>query len=216
MTNSVKIIGIICICFLNGCENKTTVQQSLKSNNGKTFKTVKIGNQVWMAENLEVDHFKNGDSIPEINSNKEWSSLVSGGCCYYESDKEKGKIYGRLYNWYAVLDTRGLAPEGWHIPSSDEFNILIKNINKDGNLLKTGFQNKNADKNIPTFSAKFAGSRDPFQGFFNGEGKNTLFWSNTSFDRTSALTLALNSNNNMVNVVKNKKGCGFSIRCIKN
>ncbi len=79
------------------------------------FKTVVIGNQVWMAENLNVSTFCNGDTIPEIRNNADWLNagyLGKPAWCYYENDSNNGKTYGKLYNWYAVNDPRGLAPKG--------------------------------------------------------------------------------------------------------
>jgi uncharacterized protein (TIGR02145 family) len=91
---------------------------------GTIYKTVKIGNQIWMAENLNVSHYSNGDLIPQIESKSEWANLTIGAWCYYNNDPENGAIYGKLYNWYAVNDTRGLAPAGWHIPSDEDWQTL--------------------------------------------------------------------------------------------
>jgi len=81
--------------------------------------TVNIGTQTWMAKNLNVSIFANGDPIPEVKTNEEWKKAAEEkkpAWCYYENDPANGAIYGKLYNWYAVSDPRGLAPKGWHIP----------------------------------------------------------------------------------------------------
>ncbi len=91
---------------------------------GEEFKTVKIGNQVWMAENLNVDHYSNGDIILEVRKSSEWSALEFGAWCNFENDVLNDKLFGKLYNWWAVSDSRGLCPSGWHIPSLDEWLIL--------------------------------------------------------------------------------------------
>ncbi len=88
---------------------------------GNIYKTVKIGDQVWMAENLGVSRYRNGDPIPEVQDPEKWKSLKTGAWCYYKNDEEYGEIYGKLYNWHAVNDPRGLAPEGWHVPSDKEW-----------------------------------------------------------------------------------------------
>lgn len=104
---------------------------------GKTYKTIKIGNQIWMAENLNVSHFRNGDRIPYLNKEYQWVAIneridfrdtnaISPGYCYYNNDSIKAKKYGKLYNWLAVNDKRGLAPIGWHIPSDSEWTVLAK------------------------------------------------------------------------------------------
>lgn len=82
------------------------------------YKSVKIGNQVWMTSNLDVGCYRNGDPIPEVRDPIQWSDLRTGAWCYYENDSGNGT---RLYNWYAVNDPRGLAPLGWHIPSDEEW-----------------------------------------------------------------------------------------------
>lgn len=91
------------------------------------MKEIKIGNQVWMAENLNIFSFRNGDPVPIVKTNEEWiNARISKqpACCYYNNTYENGKKYGLLYNWYAVNDSRGLVPEGWHIPSYKEWNKL--------------------------------------------------------------------------------------------
>src|SRR5712675_951158 len=97
---------------------------------GNSYKTVRIGTQEWMAENLNVSHFKNGDEIPEAKTNEEWkkaSDEHKPAWCNYDNDLMNGKKYGKLYNWYAVNDPRGLTPNGWHVPSNSEcFEHLIK------------------------------------------------------------------------------------------
>jgi uncharacterized protein (TIGR02145 family) len=96
--------------------------------NGKTYKVTSIGGQTWMSENLDVDRFQNGDIIPEAKSIEEWNKATKKGkpaWCYCDNNPIYGKKYGKLYNWYAVNDPRGLAPKGFHIPSSTEWNELI-------------------------------------------------------------------------------------------
>ena len=90
-------------------------------------KSVVIGNQRWMGTNLNVDHFRNGDLIPEAKTEDEWKRAGENhmpACCYYNNDPANGEEYGKLYNWYAVNDQRGLAPEGWHIPTGEEWTTL--------------------------------------------------------------------------------------------
>jgi len=87
---------------------------------GQTFDIVVIGSQTWMAENLNVSHFLNGDPIPHVQTNEEWLKAAENrrpAWCYYNNDPVNGKKYGKLYNWFAVNDSRGLAPPGWHIPT---------------------------------------------------------------------------------------------------
>ena len=87
--------------------------------------TVTIGTQLWTTSNLGVTTYRNGDPIPEVTDPTEWAGLTTGAWCYYNNDSANGAIYGKLYNWYAVNDARGLAPSGFHIPSNAEWSTLI-------------------------------------------------------------------------------------------
>jgi uncharacterized protein (TIGR02145 family) len=96
---------------------------------GEYIETVVIGNQEWTQRNLDVSKYRNGDIIPEVKDYKKWISLKTGAWCYYNNDPVNGSIYGKLYNWYAVNDPRGLAPEGFHIPSVKEWKDLQSYLN---------------------------------------------------------------------------------------
>jgi uncharacterized protein (TIGR02145 family) len=183
----------------------------------KTFGTVKIGNQVWMAENLNVDRFRNGDLIPEAKTSEEWIAFGEKGkpaWCYYENDNEKGKKYGKLYNWYAVNDKRGLAPEGWHTPTITELKTLVTTVNNNSNVLKEIGQGTGT--NTSGFSALLAGYREP-HGNLTVLGDYTGFWSSTEhYDVTNAYYVYWWGNDNSINLSYITKEYGFSVRCIKN
>lgn len=101
------------------------------TSNSSFSQTFMIGTQVWSSKNLDVVTFRNGDTIAEIKSAEEWNECWKSGkpaWCYYENDSNNGLKYGKLYNWFAVNDSRGLAPEGWHIPNDNEWDTLIKNL----------------------------------------------------------------------------------------
>src|SRR5258705_4009172 len=102
--------------------------------NGKTYSTVKIGAQEWMAENLDVSKFRNGDPIPEAKTSHEWWQAGQNGkpaWCYYNNDPVMGRLYGKLYNWYAVNDPRGIPPAGWHVPGDPEWTRLTNYLGGD-------------------------------------------------------------------------------------
>ena len=101
---------------------------------GSSIDEVTIGNQVWMAENLNVDTFRNGDPIPHSKTEEEWDEADANGLaawCYYENNPVNGVKYGKLYNWHAVNDPRGLAPKGWHIPSDEEWTNLVYSLSNE-------------------------------------------------------------------------------------
>lgn len=91
---------------------------------GNVYQTVKIGNQWWMAENLKVSHYQNSDAIPNVTNNSDWGNLSTGAYCAYNNDNVNISTYGLLYNWYAVADSRELAPTGWHVPTDEEWKQL--------------------------------------------------------------------------------------------
>jgi len=98
------------------------------------YKTVTIGTQVWMKENLNVSSFRNGDPIPEAKTDEEWKAAGDAkqpAWCYYDNDPNNGAKYGKLYNWYAVNDSRGLAPVGYHVPTDEEWSVLIGFLGDD-------------------------------------------------------------------------------------
>jgi uncharacterized protein (TIGR02145 family) len=117
------------------CELPAQQYGSLKdSRDGRVYKTVKIGDQVWMAENLNVSTFNNGDPIPHAKTNEEWIRAGENkqpAWCYYNNDPIKGNKYGKLYNWYAVSDARGLAPVGYHLPTRVELETLEDFLGRD-------------------------------------------------------------------------------------
>jgi uncharacterized protein (TIGR02145 family) len=105
--------------------NEVTVTTNSSSNN---LCEVTIGSQIWSCENLNVSTYRNGDPIPEVTDPVAWTSLTTGAWCYYNNDPSNGAIYGKLYNWYAVNDPRGLAPQGWHVATESDWNKLVKHI----------------------------------------------------------------------------------------
>lgn len=92
---------------------------------GNTYLPVTICNQTWTKSNLNVSHYRNGDEIPQVTDPTQWANLTTGAWCYYNNDPANGAIYGKMYNWYAINDPRGLAPQGWHVPTDTEWNTLI-------------------------------------------------------------------------------------------
>ncbi len=122
---------VITAIFFSGCgASSSSDSTSTEKVEGSTESTesgavVTIGNQVWTSKNLDVSTYRNGDVIPQVQDEYEWRDLHTGAWCYYNNDASNGTKYGKLYNWYAVNDKRGLAPKGFHIPSNAEWNILF-------------------------------------------------------------------------------------------
>lgn len=106
--------------------NNDTVNKTgeLVDINGNTYETVRIGTQVWMAENLNVSQYSNGDPIPRVTDDKEWENIKEGAYSYYRNFWYFGRVYGAIYNWHAVNDERGLCPEGWRVPDDSDWRAL--------------------------------------------------------------------------------------------
>lgn len=133
---SLNLITFLSLIFLYSCgstggndeANSTAESEGISPvfgsfidiRDNKSYKTVEIVGNTWLAENLNTTTFRNGDVIPEIKSSDEWKNGKTPGWCYYDNDEKNGKKYGRIYNNYAITDPRGLAPEGWHVPNYDE------------------------------------------------------------------------------------------------
>ena len=157
---------------------------------------IKIDRQIWMCSNLDVDHYRNGDPIPQVRGKKKWENLKTGAWCYYDNDPENGGKFGKLYNWYAVNDPRGLAPEGWRVPSEEELDEFLDAAETDD------------------FNALFGGCRDCYGDFYN-IGLNAYFWSSTTLSSLSAWYMTLVSSNSFTYLSFNYYAYGFSVRCIK-
>lgn len=210
-------LSIISITFFSFSQ----LQSQVIAQDGTTYSSVKIGNQRWLAENLNVTTFRNGDPIPEAQNDSEWSkaaSTESPAWCYYMNDDGKDTTVGKLYNWFAVNDPRGLAPEGWKIPTDQEFKTLVKNLgNSDaGEKMKseTGWLYDGNGSNSSGFNAKPGGYRYD-DGSFNAIGIGGGWWSATSADRYTAYFFYTYFNSNIVVSHNSAKDGGLSIRCIK-
>jgi uncharacterized protein (TIGR02145 family) len=188
-------------------------------------KSVTIGSQDWMLENLNVDKFRNGDEIPHAKTDAEWEIAGKTGqpaWCYYNNDPGNGAKYGKLYNWYAVNDTRGLAPVGWHISSDDEWKQLTNFLGGEeqaGLKMKTtsGWNNNGNGTNISGFSALPGGFRHS-NGTFLSLGDNSFLWSSSQLSAGKAWDRALYSppyDNKSVGRHDSNEGGGFTVRCLK-
>jgi len=187
---------------------------------GNTYLVIKIGEQWWMAENLKVTRYRNGDPIPNVTDKSAWAVLTTGACCSYENDPANAETYGHLYNWYAVNDSRGLAPEGWHIPGDAEWQTLVDHLGGEsvagGKLKETaGWSSPNRGAtNESGFSALPGGYRYGNGGFL-AAGLTAHFWSSTENSRYSAWLRTLDVNHSEVYRNYNYKRYGFSVRCVR-
>lgn len=186
------------------------------------FKVTNINSQIWQVQNLNIEKFKNGDSIPHASTQSEWRSAARNNepaWCYFGNTSENNDVYGKLYNWYAVNDPRGLAPDGWHIASKKEYLDMIHYIggySKAGDVLKSqdNWMSGGVGLNSVGFNALAGGYRD-VDGTFTSKGKTGYWWCSTSPNNWDGHSFKLSSKNSNIQAVSNVKSCGFSVRCIQ-
>lgn len=191
---------------------------------GNTYKTVKIGTQIWMAENLKTTHYNDGTPINHLIDYNEWQNATAGAYCWYNNNQSSAENnnYGLLYNWHAVK-TGLLCPKGWHIPSDAEWTVLENYLASDGYagneglILKSisGWSSNDIRTDKYGFSALPGGGRS-YEGIFNNGGNNGYWWSNTEVDLSLAKSFALYKGYNLAIHGEGDKRNGISIRCIKN
>jgi uncharacterized protein (TIGR02145 family) len=189
---------------------------------GNVYRTVKIGEQWWLAENLKVTHYRNGDAIPNVTDGTEWSGLTTGVYCNYDNNESFVSTYGRLYNWHAVNDSRNIAPAGWHVSRDEEWQSLVDYLGGDavagGKMKEAGYSHWQSPNTGATnesgFSALPGGYRD-LDGYFNEMGYSAVFWSSTEDRPSIAWFRSLYYLHSGVYRSGNYKRSGFSVRLVR-
>ncbi len=209
-------------------------QSTLTDIDGNVYKTIKIGNQIWMAENLKVTHYRNGDAIPNLPDNSSWADLSTGAYCAYNNSNDSVATYGLLYNWHAIDDRRNIAPAGWHVPTDEEWKQLEKYLGMsssdandlswrgsdegDGGKMKergtTHWKSPNKGAtNTSGFTALPGGYR--YDGTFIGIGYCGSWWSATTSNSIDAWTRYLDCDYSGVSRNSSIKQRSFSVRLVK-
>jgi uncharacterized protein (TIGR02145 family) len=203
----------------------TTLPESgsiVKDIEGNAYHTVTIGTQIWLKENLKTTVFLNGDSIIKLKDNASWGKTTSSAYCEYDNTFANSEIYGMLYNWYAVNDSRNIAPNGWHVSSDEDWNKLIKYLGTDdflgGKLQEAGTSHWPSPNSFATnesgFTALPGGARD-LDGTFGGIGLWGFWWTSTQFGLFPAATYwNINPEGYLVREALENQA-GFSVRCVK-
>ena len=194
--------------------------EDVMSFDGHDYSLVTIGSQCWFQENLQTEHYTNGDAIFEIQDNNEWVNLNVGAWCSYNNGITSSETYGHLYNWYAVDDNRGLCPADWHVPTDEEWTALSDLFGGSeyaGQFLKSSPTDSPAwdGTNESGFSALPGGRRYSGTGYFSGEGVNGFWWSASPYGPSLAWFRNLYSGD--VNVYRDASytRAGFSVRCVR-
>lgn len=185
---------------------------------GNGYKTVTIGTQTWMAENLKTTTYKDGSAISNVTGTSAWSLLTTGAYCWNNNDITNKTTNGALYNWYA-WNSEKLCPLGWHVPKETDWRTLINyigGISAAGTRMKssTGWLNNGNGSNSSEFSAFPAGARDQ-AGVFEPIGNFAYFWSSTDDSSGAGVGINLSYNTISVGIITNYKRIGMSVRCVK-
>jgi uncharacterized protein (TIGR02145 family) len=209
-------------CGSANVHNSTLPYGTMTDQEGNQYRTIQIGNQIWMAENLRTTKYSNAISIANIVDNTLWESNTTGAYCSYNNTPANDCPYGKLYNWYAVNNINKICPAGWHVPTDAEFTTLSTflggEITAGGKMKSTGTfywvsPNTNAI-NSSGFSALPSGSRGT-NGVFGGIGSNASFWSNTASSTTNAWYRFIGNLFGDLIRPNDNKAAGRSIRCVK-
>ena len=215
---------LICIFFSFALSASALAQlpgAMVTDHTGRTYKTVKLGTQTWMAENLRITRFQNGDSIPQARTAEEWKKAdlaEQPAWCYYNNDTANDRTYGKLYNWWAITDPRKLAPAKWHIPNDEEWTRVTlflggERIAAQKMKLTTLWPEKGVGTNKSNFSALPSGSRDA-NGLFRSLGTFGIWWTAEEFSMDKSWGREMGSGNG-IGRYSYQKGNGFAIRCVK-
>lgn len=198
---------------------------------GNNYGSVVLNNQEWMAKNLNVSKYRNGDIIPQVTDINQWNNLTTGAWCYYRNDTSNGTVYGKLYNWYAINDPRGLAPQGWHIPSDAEWTDLVNFLggeNAAGPKIKefvalpweTSFANNQSGFNAIPSGTGYLNYNNvivnpTLDDVFKNNPKVCYWWSST-VNGDLAFSRNVSSIGNTITRSGLLKKSAISVRCIKN
>jgi uncharacterized protein (TIGR02145 family) len=240
MISSLLVVGLM-LSIITGCSktDDTQIATIVKDIDGNVYDTVKIGTQIWMVQNLKTTRYRNGDSIPNVTDAAIWANLTSGGYSNYSNELYYGTKYGRLYNWYAVSDSRNLAPAGWHVATSADWTalqdyLIANGYNYDGSKVgnkiakslsantdwytggtTVGSIGNDLSKNNKTgFTALPSGYRID-NGSFANVTFHAFWWTTTESSSTNAVYCYLHFSDPTLTIYPSSKKWGRSVRCVK-
>ncbi len=219
------------IDYLSGAAPLPACPGTVIDVDGNSYRTVVIGTQVWMAENLKVTHYRNGDAIPNITDAGTWAGMITGAYCEYNNDASNVDTYGRLYNWFAASDGRNIAPAGWHVPSDVEWKQLetylgmsqteadadgyYRGTVEGGKLKESGTAHWYSPNSGATNESGFSALPGGYGGPFVYMGLGAGFWSSTENISSTGWDRGLWGSLTGIGRYDSAKQSGFSIRCVK-
>ena len=211
-------------CGATNVHNPAKTYGTMTDQQGNTYRTIVIGTQEWMAENLRTTVYRNGNAIANVTDNTQWSSITTGAWCNYNNSSSNECPYGKLYNWYAVADPRNLCPTGWHVPTAAEWSTFAIHLvhlggEQAGNMKSTGTQywtaNNSGVTNESGFSGLPGGYRYGTSGGFGLVGNFGIWWSSNEYDTNTARRFEVGAVNPSINLTFDFKKTGSSVRCLR-
>ncbi len=211
---------------VTGCGGQTNLTYD-----GRTYDLVEIGGQCWFADNLATDQYRNGDPIPTGLDNTAWSTTTNGAFAIYNNDPANDLTYGKLYNWYTTVDSRGLCPTGWHVPTDCEWMYLESSLGMsvtdqetvgwrgttEGGALKatTNWNTPNTGASNSSGFTAFPGGSRSYIGSYDAIGNYGNWWSSTEDDSVNAWSRILGYASSVVARYNLDMQNGFSVRCVR-
>jgi uncharacterized protein (TIGR02145 family) len=218
---SLNIGGVTCVLVINVTTPTSGYGANITDVDGNSYKTVYIGTQQWMGENLKTTKYNDGTSILNITDNTQWANNTIGAWSYYANNSSNNSLYGKLYNWFAVNKTtngnKNICPTDWHVPTQAEWMILTNYIGPSPSYylkaISTWLDNGNGS-NSSLFNGVGSGYRTHLGDFLH-QGQEGSYWSSTEAGSNWAIRLRFNSISSEVQNLDLLKRFGFSIRCVK-
>ncbi len=232
--SSILKLTFYIFCFgiiLLGCKKKQTTTKILNPNitygsltdqDGNQYATVNLGSIEIMAENLRTTKYSNGDPIPNVQDGTQWINLTSGAWSHYNNDSQYENPYGKLYNWYAVTDSRNVCPSGWHVPTDSEWTIITDYLGGNnlagGKLKSIGTQywdSPNTDATNESGFSGLPGGLRRYDGYFSKVGEDGHWWSLHSDSAYGGVIELVSYSGGIGGYYSEPPVVGYSVRCIK-
>lgn len=201
-------------------ESKIVDQQPVIDIDGNVYQTMKVGDDIWMAENLKVNHYRNGDSIANVTDSASWVNLTTGAWCDYNNNPTNGSRLGKLYNFYAVSDQRCIAPKGWHVASPNEWRNLRANLGKS-QVEDDGDTWISIDDYSNKMNLKLSAGVRTYENFYDYDNTMSRYWTtyevsegNGAYREEYQYESGILLTNGDKWAEKNKYH-GYSVRCVK-
>ena len=208
-------------CGADSVHNSNLNYGNMTDQEGNVYKTIFIGTQEWMAENLKTTIYRNGNAIDNVTDNAQWVSLTTGAWALYNNDSQFDCPYGKLYNWYAVVDPRHVCPTGWHEPTDGEWTILTDYLGVSvagGKMKSTGLQywiDPNQDATNESGFSGLPGGYRSYDGNFSTVGIGGFLWSSSESLTTTAWFRYLSYDSGSASQANGSKQGGISVRCLR-